>query len=144
MLSSSHIYFSLTMNKKFVYAGVGLIVVIGAAAVAWNQPRNSYVSPRPSIETPAQTTSTPSRTTVDSNVYTRDQIAQHADASNCWTFVNGGVYDLTPWVSRHPGGEEAILSLCGKDGSSAFNDQHGGDRRPESVLASYKIGTLAQ
>lgn len=139
------------MNKKFLYVGVGLIVVVIAAAVAWNQPRNSYVPPRPSIETSAQTTggeagstATSSRTTVDSNVYTRDQIALHPDASSCWTSVNGGVYDLTPWVSRHPGGEGAILSICGKDGSSAFNDQHGGDRRPESVLASYKIGTLAQ
>jgi hypothetical protein len=38
----------------------------------------------------------------------------------------------------------AILSLCGKDGTVAFNAQHGGQGRPETELASFKIGTLVQ
>jgi hypothetical protein len=57
--------------------------------------------------------------------------------------INGGVYDLTAWISKHPGGERAILSICGKDGSAAFNDQHGGQRRPANELSGFKIGTIA-
>lgn len=76
--------------------------------------------------------------------YTLAQVATHNSAQSCWTAINGGVYDVTAWVSQHPGGAQAILSLCGTDGSSAFNGQHGGERRPAQELAGFKIGTLIQ
>jgi cytochrome b involved in lipid metabolism len=74
--------------------------------------------------------------------YTLADVAKHKDASSCWTTVNGGVYDVTSWIDQHPGGRDAILSLCGKDGSAAFNGQHGGQARPEQELATFKIGVL--
>jgi cytochrome b involved in lipid metabolism len=74
--------------------------------------------------------------------YTLAQVALHATALDCWTAINGGVYNLTAWITLHPGGEGAILSICGKDGSVAFNSQHGGQSRPEQVLVTYKIGQL--
>lgn len=61
---------------------------------------------------------------------------------SCLTIINGGVYDLTSWIAQHPGGEEKILSICGKDGSTLFNDQHGGQRKPENILEKFKIGSL--
>lgn len=82
------------------------------------------------------------QTTTTANQYTIATIATHNSQSSCWTTINGSVYDVTNWISQHPGGEQAILGLCGIDGSSAFNDQHGGQRRPESELSSFKIGTL--
>jgi len=54
------------------------------------------------------------------------------------------VYDLTKWIARHPGGQREILAICGRDGSSAFNGQHGGDARPEQLLAGFEIGTLVK
>ncbi|HBW74297.1 MAG TPA: hypothetical protein DEF59_03490 [Candidatus Magasanikbacteria bacterium] len=45
--------------------------------------------------------------------FTLKQIAVHNSATSCWTAVNGNVYDLTPWISQHPGGDGAILSMCG-------------------------------
>ncbi len=72
------------------------------------------------------------------------QVKQHNSASSCYTAINGSVYDVTSWINQHPGGASAILSLCGTDGSAAFDAQHGGQRRPESELASFKIGALAQ
>lgn len=75
---------------------------------------------------------------------TMAQVKQHNSASSCYTAINGDVYDVTSWISQHPGGAQAILSLCGTDGSAAFDAQHGGQRRPASELASFKIGTLAQ
>lgn len=74
--------------------------------------------------------------------YTTAQVAQHSSSSSCWTAINGKVYDVTAWISQHPGGQQAILSLCGKDGSAAFNGQHGGQARPASELASFYIGVL--
>jgi cytochrome b involved in lipid metabolism len=72
------------------------------------------------------------------------QVAAANGASKCWTVINGNVYDLTTWINQHPGGPEHILSICGKDGTSAFEAQHGGQSQPASILASFKIGTLAQ
>jgi hypothetical protein len=34
--------------------------------------------------------------------------------------------------------------ICGKDGSSAFDSQHGGEKKPEKILAGFQIGTLAK
>ncbi len=78
-----------------------------------------------------------------SSGYTMAQVAAHAGASSCWTAIGGKVYDLTSWISKHPGGKSAILRLCGVDGTAAFDDQHGGQARPERELASFLIGTLA-
>lgn len=75
--------------------------------------------------------------------YTLSEIATHKDATSCWTTINGNVYDVTSWINQHPGGSAAILSLCGIDGSMAFNNQHGGQRRPANELAGFLIGTLA-
>lgn len=97
--------------------------------------------------TPAAVTSkTPEQTTPTSTVktFTLAQVAQHADSTSCYSAVNGMVYDLTKWITRHPGGQREILAICGRDGSSAFNGQHGGDARPEQLLAGFEIGTLVK
>ena len=60
----------------------------------------------------------------------------------CWAVIRDGVYDLTSYINRHPGGPQAILSLCGKDGTTAFEGQHGADAGPERELQKLKIGTL--
>jgi uncharacterized membrane protein len=94
--------------------------------------------------TPAATASpsatTPSKVT---GTYNSADLKKHAIASSCWTAVHGSVYDLTKWAARHPGGKSSILSLCGRDGSAAFNGQHGGQSSPASQLANYKIGKFA-
>ena len=76
--------------------------------------------------------------------FTMQQVAVHNSAASCYSAISGSVYDLTPFVGRHPGGAAAIKSLCGVDGTAAFTGQHGGQGRPVSELASLKIGVLAQ
>lgn len=75
--------------------------------------------------------------------YTLADVATHNSAASCWTVINGKVYDVTSWITQHPGGQQAILSLCGKDGSAAFTEQHGTQSRPNSELATFLIGSLA-
>lgn len=74
--------------------------------------------------------------------YTSAQVASHNSAASCWGVVSESVYDLTSYVSSHPGGESAIAALCGKDATSAFTGQHGGESSPTNVLASLKLGNL--
>lgn len=73
---------------------------------------------------------------------TMAQVAQHTNASSCWTVIDGNVYDLTKWIPQHPGGEQAILSLCGKDGSDAFHNQHDHAQRQENILATFLLGPV--
>jgi cytochrome b involved in lipid metabolism len=81
---------------------------------------------------------------VPTKSYTLADVSTHKDASSCWTAINGNVYDVTSWIDQHPGGRQAILSICGTDGSSAFDGQHGGQKRPESELANFIIGKLTK
>ena len=74
---------------------------------------------------------------------TLEEIAKHNTAQDCWTAVSGKVYDLTDFVSQHPGGADNIKQICGRDGTSAFNGQHRGQDTPESTLGNYLIGELA-
>ena len=91
--------------------------------------------------TPKTPVSVPVSTTPS---YTLADVSKHSNATSCWSAINGNVYDLTSWINQHPGGPEAILSICGVDGSAAFNDQHGGQRRPANELAGFMIGTLTK
>lgn len=93
------------------------------------------------VSTPVVTPK-PTTTTTPSSSITLATIAKHSGRSSCWSAVNGGVYDLTSWIPNHPGGEQAILSMCGVDGSDGYNGQHGGSGKPARMLAGFKIGTL--
>lgn len=74
--------------------------------------------------------------------YTMADVATQVKAGKCWTVINAKVYDLTSWINKHPGGEAAIKSLCGIDGTAGFTRMHGGDAKPEAVLATYLVGSL--
>jgi cytochrome b involved in lipid metabolism len=80
---------------------------------------------------------------VSTRTYTKSTVAKHHTASDCWTIVDGKVYNLTKFVAKHPGGRKRIIRMCGRDGSAAFHGQHSsGSRAGSVVLARYKIGTL--
>jgi len=101
--------------------------------------------PTPSV-TPAPAT-TPSAVaspapTATKAGYTMTQVRANNTAANCWSVIDGSVYDLTKWINSHPGGSGAIVSLCGTDGSSSFNARHGGQSSPKSTLAGYLLGPL--
>jgi cytochrome b involved in lipid metabolism len=76
--------------------------------------------------------------------YTMSDVSKHNNQNDCWTTVNGKVYEVTKWISEHPGGAKAIISMCGIDGSALFNDQYGGERRPANELANFVIGDLVK
>lgn len=83
-----------------------------------------------------------SQTAAAVSTFTLADVAKHNSVTSCYTVVSGSVYDVTAWISQHPGGQAAIKGMCGIDGTAAFSGQHGGQARPTSELASFKIGTL--
>lgn len=76
----------------------------------------------------------------EEKAFTMDEITKHNSEESCWTIIRGEVYDLTDWISQHPGGPDKILSICGKDGTEAFIQKHGGKEKPEETLKKFKIG----
>jgi cytochrome b involved in lipid metabolism len=99
-------------------------------------------TPIPAANTSPVVITTESETVNMAPQYTLAEVAEHAVESDCWTAVNGQVYDLTDFIRKHPGGKANIIRICGIDGTAAFERQHGGSNGPENTLAGYEIGTL--
>ena len=70
------------------------------------------------------------------------EIKTHNLKSDCWSIVNGNVYNLTSYVKSHPGGASVIANICGKDGSKAFVNQHNTQGKPNNVLSSFLLGPV--
>ena len=74
--------------------------------------------------------------------FTAAEVALHNSPTDCWTIVNGFVYDVTTFAGRHPAGSEAIEEMCGVNASEDYLDEHDGQREPSQWLESLKIGRL--
>ncbi len=129
---------NITSNIVFIL--IAIILVLGLGFSSYNLHKNSPENKTSTVS--GNATSTEKNTASKQNSYTIADVAKHNNQSSCWSVVNGNVYDLTGFISKHRGGEEAILSMCGTDGSNAFNDQHSGSARPAKELQTLFIGTL--
>jgi len=90
--------------------------------------------PTPAAPTPGATT--------DSGIGVAE-VQKHNTAKDCWTVVNGNVYNLTSYISSHPGGAAVLTAICGKDGTAAFTGQHAGAQKPNADLSSLLVGKLS-
>ena len=132
-------------GKSSITLGVGFQEIPGEVV------RGAYVAPTVSATptptvtaTPTPTVSatpTPTPTPVVTG-YTMAQVRANNTAKSCWTAIDGYVYNLTNWISAHPGGSGAIMFLCGTDGTNAFKAQHENQTKPAIRLDGYRIGPL--
>lgn len=113
------------------------------SAIETPKPQNTEIPTSKALPPETPSTSAPLPPTPAPGTFTMASVTTHSSADSCWTVIRGGVYDLTQWVTKHPGGKSAILRLCGTDGTAAFDGQHKGQGRPEDTLTTFKIGTLA-
>lgn len=95
---------------------------------------------------PTSTSPVPTSTdqTNGSKKMTIADVAIHNNAQSCFSVISGMVYDLTSYISQHPGGSQRILTICGKDGTSAFNNKHSGQSKSQQTLIQFKIGVLVK
>ncbi len=70
---------------------------------------------------------------------TWSEIAKHNNVNDCWLVVDGSIYDVTEWVSLHPGGQ-VIATLAGEDASIMIHSAHLTDLG--DMLEQYKIGEV--
>ena len=118
----------------------------GAAATWQDRIAASNTQPlapdSPPVDSSAKTPNTgksPSTGKVD---LVASEISKHSTATDCWSIVNGNVYNLTTNVKSHPGGAGVIKNICGRDGSDAFKNQHGSSAKPNNVLSRFLLGSV--
>lgn len=89
-----------------------------------------------------------SAATPEKPVYSRQHVAEHSSKGDFWVIINDGVYNLTDYLSEHPGGEKSmhylhvggdngtqyeanisttptvLYKVAGKDGTKEFKKYH--------------------
>lgn len=70
------------------------------------------------------------------------QVAEHNSQTDCYAIVGEKVYNLTSWISQHPGGPDKIISLCGTDATAKFSQQHGSNAQAQATLTNFFIADL--
>lgn len=74
--------------------------------------------------------------------YTKEEVAKHNKANDCWIIINHHIYDVTGFVDEHPGGE-SIMNNAGGDSTLGFNgDQH--DETARAMLKQFYVGDLLE
>ncbi|KAG2228346.1 hypothetical protein INT45_011138 [Circinella minor] len=70
-----------------------------------------------------------------------EEVAKHNTRNDLWMIVSGKVYDITPFVDEHPGGEEVLIDEGAKDATGPFDDVgHSDDAR--ELLEKYYVGDV--
>lgn len=76
----------------------------------------------------------------------RDEVAMHNERDDCWIIIDGDVYDVTPVLDQHPGGDEVLLDLAGKDATENFKkvDHTQNARRMLTKCRLHSLETIGQ
>jgi cytochrome b involved in lipid metabolism len=81
-------------------------------------------------------------------VLNKSQLAAHNTAGSCWLLISGKIYDVSNYLTAHPGGADTIIQHCGTDSTEAFATRGGGQRDHSAyaydMLANYYIGDFGQ
>ncbi|EMR09346.1 hypothetical protein PNEG_02300 [Pneumocystis murina B123] len=65
----------------------------------------------------------PRRITAPYLSITQAELKKHCHLNDAWIVLNGKVYDITPYIPFHPGGNE-IMKGAGKDGTKLLMSIH--------------------
>ncbi|XP_051880401.1 cytochrome b5 reductase 4 isoform X2 [Pristis pectinata] len=55
---------------------------------------------------------------------TPEELAKHNTKTDCWICIRGLVYNVTPYLEYHPGGEEELMKGAGADATELFDQIH--------------------
>jgi fatty acid desaturase len=73
--------------------------------------------------------------------YSIEEVNKHNKKNDCWIVIHNYIYDITSFIDKHPGGENTILNIAGKDVTDIFLNYHP-IRVYKYLLPKYIIGEL--
>ncbi|MBS3066340.1 cytochrome b5 domain-containing protein [Candidatus Pacearchaeota archaeon] len=126
------------MDRKLKIIIPSLIVVILVAIVVFSVGNDSSTNisntqnnnpGKQGLSLVGNTTQGQSNQTSSSSSLTLEELSKHNSEADCWVVYQNKVYDLTSWLTKHPGGVNAILPYCGtQEFEAAFKRQHGNSK----------------
>ncbi|TNN02072.1 cytochrome b5 reductase 4 [Takifugu flavidus] len=72
----------------------------------------------------------------------QEELRKHNNRDDCWTCIRGLVYNVTPYMDYHPGGEDELMKAAGIDGTDLFDQVHRWVNY-ESMLKECLVGRMA-
>lgn len=130
------------MSKKIIVTIIVLlVVVVGMGLLARKNKEDIYTqTPQENtINDQNNVTNQQTNTSESTKNYTLAEVAIHKTENDCWTVINGKVYDVTKVIPTHPAGKEKIMKGCGIDATSIFTKV---PKHDLDLLASNIIGDL--
>lgn len=73
---------------------------------------------------------------------TLEEVALHKSKDDAWMVLRGRVYNITPYMKFHPGGEDILMKAAGRDGTALFNKYHAWVNA-DFLLGKCLVGSLA-
>ena len=70
-----------------------------------------------------------------------EAVGEHNTAEDCWVAIDGNVYDLTDFLSLHPGGSQVLLDVAGQDASKKFLEA-GHSMKARKMMTKYLSGHI--
>ncbi|XP_078434743.1 uncharacterized protein LOC144705788 [Wolffia australiana] len=71
-----------------------------------------------------------------------EEVTRHTSAKDCWVVIHGKVYDVSQFLSDHPGGEDMLLHASSSgDATQSFEDV-GHSSSAKKRMSNYLIGEL--
>lgn len=136
----------MDIKKELIIGTIGSLIVVGIVFLSLNKfnkiknnllinekNKKSNVIEKPVISEIA--------------ILTIKEISKHNNPNDCWIIVNNSVYNVTSYLSIHPGGAKKIISYCGQDATQAFMTKGGKGSHSNSAkkdLLLLKIGDVNQ
>lgn len=134
------------MNKATITIAVFIIIVVGGL-LFWRV--GSLEAPAPNEQETTEEVTEETNEESEQNaglvpMISVEALASHNTKDDCWVAYGGSVYDITDWVGKHPGGMEAIISVCGEGEKfeATLNAQHGAERAQMLPKVGKFMGTL--
>jgi hypothetical protein len=139
------------MDKKNVLIPLAIVIVLLVGARVFLSQENDSPVPPSNITRSAEVVGDEAGET---QTFTEEEVASKNSRTECWTIVNGVVYDITDYIDFHPGGDEILLA-CGTDSTDLFLRRRDADgqavgsgaphsERAQQMLYEFEIGELAR
>ncbi|XP_076888954.1 cytochrome b5-like [Bidens hawaiensis] len=79
--------------------------------------------------------------TSDAKVLSFEEVSKHNRKTDCWVIISGKVYDVTPFLDDHPGGDEVLILATEKDATEDFEDV-GHSEAATDLMKKFYVGEI--